>query len=206
LATNFFIPESPQANSGRDFHSANLYKNYVARTKSVFGDVPDRFTELGLAPIGWAYNKYGVLGAGLGAGSQGTAQFGATAQGAAEGGLGKIWLELGAPGFFAVIFLGWALVRHIWQVLNFVSRQSKRLSRISYGLVSFLIANLATFAVATQIYGDIFVLLMIGTALGALLAMPVLCSRQPQTHLNTRSPYVEARRHARFAVSSNSKL
>jgi hypothetical protein len=205
LALNFFIPEGPQPTSSADFHSRNLYQNYVSRTKSVFGDVPDRFTELGLAPIGWAYNKYGLFGAGLGAGSQGTQHFGASAQGAAEGGLGKIWLELGAPGFFAVVFLGWVLVRHIWRVLNFVSQRSKRLSRISYGLVSFLIANLATFAVASQVFGDIFVLLLIGTALGTLLAMPVLCSRQPQPHLNTRSPDVEARRHARFAVSSNSK-
>ena len=39
--------------------------------KSVFGDVPDRFTKLGVAPIGWAYSRYGLLGAGLGAGSQG---------------------------------------------------------------------------------------------------------------------------------------
>ena len=42
------------------------YKSYVDRSKSVFGDVPDRFNELGLAPIGWAYNRYGLFGAGLG--------------------------------------------------------------------------------------------------------------------------------------------
>ena len=205
FAFNFLIPDSSQEASSRDFHTRNLYQNYVSRTKGVFADIPDRITELGLAPISWAYARYGLFGAGLGTGSQGTQHFGAVSQGAAEGGLGKIWLELGAPGFFAIGFLGWALVRHIWRVLNFVSQQSKRLSRISYGLVSFLCANLATFAVASQIYGDVFVLLLLGTALAALLSMPVLCSRQLRSHVHTRSPYLKGSRQARFAFSSSSK-
>jgi hypothetical protein len=150
------------------------YKLYVERTKTVFGDVPERFTDLGLAPITWAYDRYGLLGAGLGAGAQGVQHFGGAAQGASEGGLGKIWLELGAPGFVIVGWLGWALGRHLWGVLKVINRQSMSLSRMALGLASFLIANVATYAVATQAYGDIFVLLLIGTALAGLLAMPVL--------------------------------
>lgn len=153
------------------------YELYVARTQSVFGDVPERFTKLGLAPIGWAYQKFGLLGAGLGSGSQGTQHFGLGAQGAAEGGLGKIWVELGLPGLVVLAWLGMALAVHLWAVLKSISRQSPRLNRMALGLTSMLIANVATFAVATQVYGDFFVLLMIGSVLGALFAMPILTER-----------------------------
>ena len=69
--------------------------------KTAFGDAPERFVEIGIAPIMWAYDRFGLFGAGLGVGTQGTQYFGGDAEigaGAAEGGLGKITLELGIPG------------------------------------------------------------------------------------------------------------
>jgi hypothetical protein len=158
-------------------YNATGYDFYVERTQSVFGDVPDRFTNLGLAPIMWAYNRYGLLGAGLGVGSQGTQNFGGAQHGASEGGLGKIWLELGAPGLVIVVWLAWAFARYLWRILWLISRQSTQLSRTAYGLMSFLVANVATFTVATQVYSDIFVLLVIGTTLAGLMAMPALTER-----------------------------
>jgi hypothetical protein len=192
FSVSYLLPEEAPDQRSHDFHSRNLYQHYVARTEGVFGDVPGRIQELGIAPITWAYKRYGLIGAGLGTGSQGGQHFGAVAQGAAEGGLGKIWLELGAPGFFAAGLFAWALARHIWRVLKLVSKQSVRLSRISYGLVSFLLANVATFAVASQIYGDVFVLLMVGTALGLLLSMPVLCARELQSLGSVRPRYTNS--------------
>jgi hypothetical protein len=194
LALLLLMPEEKQQVLPSDLS----YNLYVKRTKGVFGDVPDRFTELGLGPISWAYNRYGLLGAGLGAGSQGTQYFNVPGQGAAEGGLGKIWLELGAPGFVVVAWLGWALTRHLWSILKLVSRQSVPLSRVAFGLASFLCANVAAFIVATQAYGDIFILLLIGTALGALLAMPILAERPLQKPIlsptpNPRSAHVAQR-------------
>ena len=47
---------------------------------------------------------------------------------------------------------------------------------MAFGLVAFLVANVATFAVATQAYSDLFILLILGWALGFLLAMPVLAA------------------------------
>jgi hypothetical protein len=173
LGLTMFLPEEK-----REIRAFNApYELYLERSKTVFGDVPERFRTLGLAPITWAYNKYGLFGAGLGAGSQGAGQFGATGEHASEGGLGKIWLELGAPGFLVIAWFGWALVRHLWSIVHVVNRQSLRLSRMALGLMSFLIANVANFSVATQAYGDVMVLLLVGTALGALLAMPVVADR-----------------------------
>jgi peptidoglycan/LPS O-acetylase OafA/YrhL len=85
-------------------------------------------------------------------------------------------------------WFGWALTRHLWAILKQVNRQSKPLSKIAFGLASFLVANVATFTVATQVYGDIFILLLVGTALGALLAMPVLAERALQRRILSVSP------------------
>jgi len=184
-----WIPETPTEGAARTSLGGEQYDEYVARTQTVIGwDVPERFVELGVAPVTWAYNQYGLLGAGLGVGSQGVHLFGAEAQGAAEGGLGKIWLELGAPGFVIVAWFGWALVRHIWYILNFVNARSRELSRICGGLASFLVANTLTFAVATQVFSDIFVLSLIGTALAALCAMPIFAERALQRRVLSLAP------------------
>ncbi len=184
LVLALVVPDDPKEYK---LHTTS-YDIYVQRSQSVFKDVPDRITGLGLAPITWAYNRYGLLGAGLGVGSQGTQYFGGVEQGAAEGGLGKIWVELGAPGLLIVAWLGWALARHLWSILKLVSRQSLPLSRTACGLASFLVANVATFMVATQVYGDIFVLFLLGTALAAIMAMPVLAERALQKRMMRLAP------------------
>ncbi|MGE3104301.1 MAG: hypothetical protein AB7F83_06055 [Lysobacterales bacterium] len=158
----------------------SLYQAYAIRTQSVIGDIPDRFSELGLAPVSWAVNSYGWLGAGLGSGSQGTQHFVADDimdRGAAEGGLGKLTLELGVPGLILVAWLALALARYIWRVLAYLALVSPRHARFGYGLVAFLIANAAAFSVATQAFGDLFILLTLGWTLGFLLALPSLAKR-----------------------------
>jgi hypothetical protein len=163
------------------------YEAYLERSKTVFGAIPERVTDFGLAPVGWAYNEYGLFGAGLGAGAQGVAHFGAASASAAEGGLGKVFVELGAPGLVIVFWFGISLVRYIWLILNLI-RQHSFLSRMAFGLASFLIANIAAFIVSTQVYSDLFVLLLIGFAIGALLAMPVLLERSLQQRMLSLTP------------------
>lgn len=156
------------------------YDEYVLRTESVFRDAPSRFVELGLAPVTWAYGSFGMFGAGLGAGTQGTQYFGGVSAAAAEGGLGKIVVELGIPGLF---IMGWgsiALCRYLWWILQNAVRYSRRIGRLLIGLCSFLIANLAAFSVATQAYGDLFILLILSWALGVLLAVPAWFKQQVQ--------------------------
>ena len=156
------------------------YSFYIERSQSVFRDVPSRFVELGIAPVMWAYNSFGIFGAGLGTGTQGTQHFreeiGTMA--AAEGGLGKITVELGIPGLFVMGWLGISLLRHVWQIMRATSRHSTRMTRLSIGLSSFLVANLAAFSVATQAYADLFILLILSWSLAFLLAVPVLVERE----------------------------
>jgi hypothetical protein len=98
--------------------------------------------------------------------------------GAGEGGLGKITAELGVPGLAIVLWFGFAAMRYGWYILVFVSKRGPHVSRLAYGLVAFLMANLAVFFIATQLFGDLFVLLSLGLVAGFFLAMPVLAERE----------------------------
>ena len=159
---------------------ASAFSRYLEHSETVFQQIPSRVVELGIGPIKWSYYSYGLFGAGLGSGTQGTRQFGAVAEGAgaAEGGLGKITLELGIPGLIVMGWIAILVVRYFWQIMRIASRQSRRVARLSFGLFSFLVANAAGFSVATQVYGDLFILLILSWTVGFLLAVPVLVERQ----------------------------
>jgi hypothetical protein len=157
---------------------SSSYSAYIRRSQDVFQAVGSRFVELGIAPVMWAYGSYGFFGAGLGVGTQGTQHFGGGGEGAAEGGLGKITLELGVPGLFIMGWVAISLVRYLWRIMRVASRHSQRIAQISFGLFSFLVANAAGFSVATQAYGDLFILLILSWTLGFLLAIPVLVERE----------------------------
>ncbi len=181
LVTYMTLAGELRENVTRQYETSPDYSSYVERTESVFQAAPKRFVDLGIAPVSWAYNEFGVLGAGLGVGTQGTQHFGgggAIGAGAAEGGLGKITLELGIPGLFVMGWFAVSLFRHLWQIMRTASRYSIRMGRFSIGLFSFLVANVAAFSVATQAYGDLFILLILSWTLGWLLAVPVLVGRE----------------------------
>lgn len=159
------------------------YSALVKRGDSVWNEVPRRIQNLGVGSAGWATAQFGWFGAGLGTGTQGGQHFGVDAGRfgyAAEGGSGKLALELGVPGLFIAAWLLVALFRHLNASMRMLSRQSDLHANFAFGLAAFLAANAASFLVATQAYGDIFVLLSIGWALGFLLAMPVVAQRAIQ--------------------------
>ncbi|MGH8105988.1 MAG: hypothetical protein ACREO2_06705, partial [Arenimonas sp.] len=154
------------------------FGRYSARAGTVFEDLPIRLRTMGVRPIEWAIDSQGWLGGGLGIGSQGAQHFGAEGNGAAESGLGKLTVELGMPGLVLAFWLVLAMARHIWKLLGTLSHLSRAHANFAYGLVAFLIANAATFSIATQAYADIFILLSLGLSLGFLFAQLKLASRQ----------------------------
>ena len=156
---------------------SDKYSVLMKRGDSVWRDIPKRLTGLGIGSAEWAITEFGPFGAGLGTGTQGSqhvgggkGQFGY----AAEGGGGKLALELGIPGLLIAGWLLFALFRHLNATLLLLSRHSDLHANFAFGLAAFLVANAASFFVATQAYGDLFVLLTLGWALGFLLAMPVV--------------------------------
>jgi hypothetical protein len=153
------------------------YSRYLEHSEAVFEAVPKRFTDLGIAPVTWAYDSFGLFGAGLGVGTQGTQHFGGGGIGAAEGGLGKITVELGVPGLFVMGWIAILVFGSLWKNMVVASRHSRRIGRLSFGFFSFLVANIAGFSVATQAYGDIFILLILSWTLSFLLTIPILVER-----------------------------
>lgn len=154
-----------------------MYMAYALRTRSVVEGVWERIQELGVNFAFYAYQQWGFFGAGLGSASQGTQYFGSDAlinRGAAEGGLGKIMLELGVPGFISVGWLLYAMARYAFRALDYTSARAPQHARVGFGLAAILTANAATFVAATQVYADVYILMTLGWSTGILLALPVL--------------------------------
>ncbi len=174
----FVAPDNVQRSGNSTYvKNAQRIEGYAARGQTVFADLPARVNQLGVQPILWAVDRFGWLGAGLGTGSQGTnaiAEANNIDRGAAEGGLGKITMELGVPGLLMAAWVLVALAHHLRRQLRPVVKVSPQHARMAFGMIAFLVANAATFSVATQAYSDLFILLILGWCLGFLLAMPAL--------------------------------
>jgi hypothetical protein len=154
---------------------------WVARGLSVFAAIPERFALLGYAPVQWAVDGYGWMGAGLGTGAQGAQHFGGGSTrfgGAAEGGLGKLTMDLGVPGVVVFVWLVVSVAQMVWRRLGALSYATRPYSMLGFGLAGVLVANVSTFLVATQVFGDVFVLLIIGWTLGFMLALPAVAARE----------------------------
>ena len=161
--------------------SDTKFDAWQARGLTVFSDIPDRFQMLGYRPVIDVVYKFGWWGAGLGAGGQGSQYFGGGMQkfgGAIEGGLGKIALDVGVPGVVIFFWLVATFARLVWFRLKALSLTSKKHANLAFGLVAFLISNLAAFSVATQVFGDVYILLTIGWSIGILLALPAIAARE----------------------------
>lgn len=158
---------------------------HLERGITTFGDVRERFQKLGIESIAWAYHAGGLFGLGTGAGAQGTQHVeGVRLQGSAEGGLGRIMLELGAPGLVVAILCAIAVAKTVRQNLVLASRHSSELFKLSLGMTAFIGSNVPVFVGAAQIFGDPFVLLILGVNLGFVLAVPriILSSRKQSVY------------------------
>lgn len=149
------------------------YDLYVARGASVFGDAGERFTTLGLGSIRWAYEIHGFFGGGLGVASQGSQHFvEGKVGGAGEGGIGKLVSELGLVSLVVLAWLGLAFAKHLNRCLQMVAELAPEKLVFTIGILVFLVSNVPTFIVASQVYGDVFVLLVLGLLAGSLFALP----------------------------------
>ena len=120
-----------------------------------------------------AFNRSGGIGLGAGAGSQGTQYAGVdvskTVGGSAESGMGKIMVEMGVPGILAAITLLVLVSRRILKNMKWVAKMSTQHLIHQISFTAFMFANVMTFTVATGIYGDLFILILIGTVGGFIV-------------------------------------
>ena len=80
-----------------------------------------------------------------------------------------IMAELGILGVVVCIWLLMAVSRNILRNLKVLASTEPRLALYQVSFLSFLFANMMTFTVATQIYSDFFVLVILGTVAGFMV-------------------------------------
>ncbi len=143
---------------------------YLDRSLSVFGEAAERLQTMTTGTMGVVFSITGVLGTGAGTTGQGSQYFGGSqniiAQAPAEGGLGRVLAELGLPGLLCIFWLGIRLLRIIRAIVHEARGRPTSEAVLIYGLVSFIPSHAAVFVTAHQVYGDPFVLLVLGAFFG----------------------------------------
>jgi hypothetical protein len=150
---------------------------YYERGATVKVDATDRASLMTVESFNWVLEQNGPWGSGAGTGSQGAQYFGGGADivgWAAEGGVAKVLAELGLPGIALMIWLALSLSRYFWMIIKDVRRADFARASLTYGLVSMLVANAFVFISAHQIFGDLFVLSLLGFLIGFVMAAPRL--------------------------------
>ena len=122
--------------------------------------------------------QHGILGAGLGAATQGVRHIIGTETdlGWQEGGMGKLVVELGIPGALAAIVLAIAMLRMMMRI-SAVGDIEGTSQIIRCGLFGIVIANIANFMASAQAYSDPVLTLSAAFYLGALFATATLDER-----------------------------
>jgi hypothetical protein len=153
---------------------------YVKRGTSVFSDVDERLST-SLMLMNSAFNRSSGIGLGAGAGSQG-AQYAGVDQsrsvgGSAESGIGKLMVELGVPGILITLAMLLLVGYRILKNMKFVADMGERYLVYQVSFSAFMFANMMTFTVATQVYGDLFILILMGTIGGFILKINEMAIR-----------------------------
>ncbi|MBD2165787.1 hypothetical protein H6G04_15425 [Calothrix membranacea FACHB-236] len=154
--------------------TASPLQDYWIRGSNSFDEFLPRLQGLGLETVWNAVQVGGLFGLGAGLASQGSQHFVTGIQGSAEGGMGKITLELGLPGLILVFWLAWGLGQYLWQLLRQIQLMNPLLLSLFLGITAFLISNVAAYTIASQAFGDPFILIILGTCLSFVLAAPRL--------------------------------
>ena len=154
-------------------HSGVELNSYVSRYGTVAQEAGTRLKVMTVDSFQWVIAHNGWIGAGAGTASQGAAQFGggiALVGGATEGGLAKVLAELGVHGLLVCAWLmaGFAYACHA-SIRDARDALDWRWPVLAIGLLSLIGANILVFATASQVFGDPFVLLMLGLMLGFVL-------------------------------------
>lgn len=148
---------------------------YYERSATVGADATGRASLMTSESFNYILERNGPWGAGAGTGSQGAQYFGGGTDivgGAAEGGLGKIVAELGLPGIGLILWLAFGLARYFWAIIREVKQVDFERASLTFGFIAMLVANAFVFVTAHQIFGDLFVLTLLGFLIGMVMAVP----------------------------------
>ena len=94
-----------------------------------------------------------------------------------EAGIPKIVVELGVLGFIAFFLLAWRLFRTAYLSLKYMEPGTSEFQWFA-GLLAIMAANFASFVVSHQVYGDPYIVVLVGFMLGMMLSVPLWPSAQ----------------------------
>jgi hypothetical protein len=136
-----------------------------------FWNAPARVKSHGIDSVLETYRQFGFFGAGLGFAVQGSQNVeGDKPRVWQEGGLEKVLVELGVPGFLSFIFLAAALVRALLKVVFDQLSPGLPEFPIFAGLAAIVLANACSFVASHQIFGDFFILVFFSFLTGVLFS------------------------------------
>jgi hypothetical protein len=142
---------------------------YLDRSASVFGEAVERLESMTVGSMSIVFSISGALGRGAGTTGQGSQYFGGSEtiiDAPTEGGLARVLAELGLPGLFCLSWLAIGVLRIIRSVVSEARKLPTSQAALVYGLASFLPSHAVVFVTAHQVYGDPFVLLVLGALVG----------------------------------------
>ena len=116
------------------------------------------------------FGQYGIMGAGLGAATQGVHHITGRELnvGWQEGGLGKLAVELGLPGVAGVFFFAWVLFRTLFRISKYPDEPgTSQLMRVT--LLAMVVSNVVNFMVSAQAYSDAVLILDAAFFVGCFL-------------------------------------
>ena len=182
-----------------EMNTREAFQAPVVRGENRFEEIFERIENLTFGAVPHIIDANGLLGSGAGSGSGGSQYFGGGDERvglAAEGGLGKVLAEIGIPGVLAFFWLWFRFAGNVWRTLDRASKGEKEAANLTMGMAAFLAATAIVFVSAHQVYSDPFILLLIGSCVGFILAAhrfteegraPGRSAMQPESRARARS-------------------
>jgi hypothetical protein len=162
---------------------------YAQRGATTFEDSMGR-VQLSIELLMSAYSRSEGIGLGAGAASQGARFVGidSGAAGAAEAGTGKIMVELGIPGIIVLAILFTSIFHRLRKGLNALNMMDDQWLYYGVSLCALLIANIVSFFISSLVYGDSFVLIILGLLTGFLFSLCNAALQSQQRYLSGSMP------------------
>ncbi len=165
---------------------------YTTYASTVISEAPER---LQTNVIGGAFEtvrQAGVMGAGLGTGTQGryyvATTSGSGARGWQEDGISRLLLELGLPGFLFVLVTAYLLLGVFRSAIQITPRDTPARD-LQLMLAAVVLGDVASFIVAHQHFsGDPIAALMVTFIAGCILGAPRLVAMSPRPILEPAPP------------------
>lgn len=147
-------------------------RDHTKYASTLFTEGPTRVNELVIDSTIETLQRVGVLGAGLGSGTQGRYYIGVTRvrnnQGWQEDGVSRLFLEFGLPGALLVLFAGVLALQLVADAVKTLPPNSS-LQGLQLGLLSVVLGNAASFVISHQQYSGDPVAGLLATMMGGMV-------------------------------------